>query len=48
MPDYTLSASITGDSTKFQKAMKSAEDSMDKLSSKISTFGGTHKLRCSF
>lgn len=43
MPDYTLSASITGDSTKFQKAMKSAEDSMDKLSSKISTFGGTLK-----
>lgn len=39
MADYTLSATITGDASKFQKAMQQAETSMQKLSQKLSGFG---------
>lgn len=40
MADYTLSAKITGDASKFQKAMQQAETSMQKLNQKFSNFGG--------
>lgn len=39
MADYTLSATITGDASKFQEAMQQAETSMQKLSQKLSGFG---------
>lgn len=40
MADYTLSAKITGDASKFQKAMQQAETSMQKLNQKFGSFGG--------
>jgi TP901 family phage tail tape measure protein len=40
MADYTLSAKITGDASKFQKAMQQAEASMQKLNQKFGSFGG--------
>ena len=39
MADYTLSASITADSSKFQKSMKKAADAMDALSAKCTGLG---------
>lgn len=39
MADYTLSASITGDASKFQKAMQQAQTAMEKVSEKIGGFG---------
>lgn len=39
MADYTLSAKITGDASKFQKAMQQAEASMQKLNQKFGSFG---------
>lgn len=40
MADYTLSAKITGDASKFQKAMQQAETSMQQLNQKFGSFGG--------
>ncbi|WP_443717043.1 hypothetical protein [Ruminococcus sp.] len=44
MADYTLSATITGDASKFQKAMQQAETSMQKLSQKLSGFGSGQQV----
>lgn len=39
MPDYTLSAKITGDSSSYQKAMKEADQSTDQFREKTSSLG---------
>lgn len=39
MADYTLSATITGDASKFQKAMQQAQTAMEKVSGKVGSFG---------
>ena len=41
MADYTLSATITGNASKFTKAMQQAESSMERLTQKFGSFGNT-------
>ncbi|WP_298484098.1 phage tail tape measure protein [uncultured Ruminococcus sp.] len=41
MSDYTLSATITGDASKFQKAMQQAQTAMEKVSGKVGSFGSS-------
>lgn len=39
MPDYTLSAKITGDASSYEKAIKSADSATESFSSKVSSVG---------